>query len=69
MSVSTISQRFMSFAFEASGSHLHVACTSVEVEMAALDLAKVDELINDFFLGRFLVHVGHDDDPSFDGCI
>ena len=36
--------------------------------MAALDHAKVRELVNDLVFGRLFVHVGHDDDPSFHSC-
>jgi len=45
---------------------LDVACPSIEIEMTALDLAKVGKLVQYILLGRFLVYIGHQDDPSFD---
>ena len=48
--------------------YLDIASTPVEIEMAALDIAKVCEFIDDFLLCRFFVYIGHHDHPSLDGC-
>lgn len=48
--------------------YLDITSTPVKIEMAALDLAKVCEFVDDFFLCRFFVYVGYHNDPSLDGC-
>lgn len=47
--------------------HLDVTCPPVEVEMKILDGSEVCELLLDVLLGRLLVDVGNQDDPSLDG--
>lgn len=51
-----------------SRAHLDVARTSIEIEVAALDVAEIKKFVHDVFLGRLFVHVGHDNDPSLYGC-
>ena len=48
--------------------HLDVTSASVEIEMAVVHLTKVGELVEHFLLGRLLVDVGDNDNPSFDSC-
>ncbi len=48
--------------------YLDITRPSIEIHMQVLDLAKVGKFVAHVFLGRFFVHVAHDDDPAFDGA-
>eukprot|EP00967_Tisochrysis_lutea_P125978 scaffold212291_cov29-Tisochrysis_lutea.AAC.1 len=47
--------------------HLDEAGSSIEVQVQVLDLANVAKSIVQVILGRLLVQVGNEDDPTLDG--
>lgn len=47
---------------------LDITRTSIQVEVDVHDLAVIGKEVLYVFLRGFFVHVGHDDDPSFDRC-
>ena len=48
--------------------HLHISRPAVEVQVHVLDLAVLGKLVRYVLLGRLLMDVGHEHDPSLYGC-
>ena len=49
------------------GAHLDVARPPIQIHVQVLDLAVVAKHLLEVLLAGFLVDVGHEDDPAFDG--
>ena len=47
--------------------YLHVTRSSVEVQMKILDLSIFAKFVHQVFFSRFLVYIGDQNDPSFNG--
>jgi hypothetical protein len=63
-----ISKHHTAFQVQCHGTYLHVTRPSVQVHVQVLDSSIFAKRVLQIFLCCFLVHVGHNDDPAFNGA-